>query len=161
MADDLPSPLTADDTALARAIAGGIKPDRLAAAHGIEPARLRRKMADAAFNAEVERARDRLRVALESHRVVVESLAPKAIANLEAVLDNPKHRKNVEVSQYILDRTLPQQQASDRGTSGVRIEASEEAVAEIGAALRMLAQSRPGETFRIPRLEDDPNLVDK
>ena len=121
----MPTPfeLQARDEALARAFASGATDTQVGAAYDLTPEAVRSLKRDLADR--ITHYRERMQLASQIQLRYAESMCPKAMGNLERVLDDPGHRDNVRVSLEVFKLGLPTRASIDAGGDGLQLTMSD------------------------------------
>ena len=99
--------------------------------------------------------RERLGELLEWHRAELVLAGSAAVANLRAVIEDPSHPRNVEVSRWLIDKLLPAR--SEGPAVNVQIGG---VPADLAAEIRdNVAQLREA-ISAVPPLEESPHLLE-
>jgi hypothetical protein len=152
LSDSLPAK-SDQDAAIARALASGSNPERVREAFGVDLDSLSRPE----LQALVDDTKAKLQFAQQQMHVHMQTLVPKALANVERMLDDDRHREHGSTSRWVLESVRP---AGDSTVTGMRLDASPEAVKQIAETLRDLAKNRSRQPETVS-LDHDPNLVDR
>lgn len=154
-----PYELTLRNEGIARAFAGGAQKEQLCRAHDLTPAALNAILNDPGTQDRIDHWRSRLQVAAQLNAQFIEAIAPKALRNVEAILDDSNHRDWAKVSLEVAKMALPaaQQQA---GELGLRLEASPETMERLANALHSAIGSRAAQPAPVS-IDHDPRLVDR
>lgn len=140
------------DEAIARAIAAGYDRDKLMAYYEMTPAGLAAVLPR--IEGLVHRYRERLQLAAQMNELFVTQLAPKALDNIEQLLNDPTHKEWGMTNRWVIEQARGTKHTHEGGFS---LEVSPAAIGLIGEALRQLADTKANATFR--SLDDDPNLI--
>jgi hypothetical protein len=151
-----PFELQLQDDSIARALACGTPTDKVCALFNITPAALAYKRTHSLAD-QITHYKERLQLATQLHERFVEALAPKALRNLEAVLDNPGHKQHAELSWKVVEKVLPNQQLMVGGNLGLAM--SEETANALASGLKALLAHREAQPSH-PQLVDDPHMID-
>lgn len=142
------------DDAIVRAVAGGAPNDKICRAYDLTPAALaslKVRRAD-----DIQAVKDKIQLSMQLAEQYMDQLAPKALRNVEMILDNTVHKQHGELSWKVLERALPSQQLTLSG--GVGLAMSEETAKALANAFAAAVASR-GNTD-LPDVENDKHMID-
>lgn len=143
--------------AIARAVASGANRARIMVAYDLTPAAFDALNRSDDFIDLVARYRERQALATQINAQFIESIVPKALRNVEQILDDPSDRKTwAATSMEVVKLGLPK--SLDGATIGLKVEASAEAVAQLGEVFSRILSIREAMPQAAP-LEVDDHLL--
>lgn len=146
--------LTLRDEAIARAVASGFDRDKLMAYYELTPAGLATVLPRIAGL--VTAYRERFQIASQMNQLFVEQLAPKALDNIELLMDQRDHKEWGLTNRWVIEQARGSKLAVEGGLS---LNVSPEAIGLIGNALKQLADTKAAIAPLID-IDNDPHFVD-
>ncbi len=139
--------------AIAREIAFGIAPSRVAAAHDYTPAGLRNLLKTPEMQQRIDIWKEHYRV--QNDRLISKLMlsAEEAVHTLSTIARDPNHKDALKAATWILDKLQPPKQTSE---STVNVNLSAELVTEFRQSFERLRRLNAEFT----PIEDDPHLLE-
>ena len=146
--------MTLRDEAIARAIAVGYDRDKLLAYYELTPAGLNAILPR--ITGLVDRYRERLQLATQMNQTFIEVLAPKALNNIEQLMNDSTHKEWGMTNRWVVEQARGSKLAVEGGLS---LAVTPQAISAIGEALTRLADAKAAFTIPVINIDSDPHLI--